>query len=138
MSIIKAFDSIFPLDKLKKVQPNLVYIDFFDVDVKSVDITNFISENFKLNVNNISDSFETIPGSLDMNLVYPHKLGNVVFKLSTGNWNKKPGLIMQTRVVGVKDINSKEELHGWLEESYSFCSVFFKEITSKELYKSFN
>jgi len=136
---INIFSNIYNnYDKLS-LSPILTYIDFFEYDKSKITPIEFINSNLQLNVN---ENFLNIDNAnlSDVNFTFNYQIGNNIVSLNLRDGkikDSKNGIIMQTKVIGKKDIYTVANLAMWLEDTHKLNSNIFKSITKGHLFESF-
>lgn len=136
---IDAFTNVFPKYDELKLSPILTYIDFFEINSENQNILDFINQNLHLNIQQdfIAENKASIN---DMNLTFNYQLKKDILSLNLRNGNinnNKDGIVLQTKMIGSKEVYTPESLLNWLNNAHDFCSDLFKKITKTGLYNSF-
>lgn len=135
---LSSFTDIYPkLNELNLI-PTLTYIDFLEFHPDKKNIMEFIN-------NYLGMSFEQRfikqdnANIKDINLTLNYQIDDNILSLNlrNGAHNNKNGLVLQTKIIGERNIFSSEHLIGWLDSTHEICSNTFKKITKGELYNSF-
>jgi len=138
-STVNIFSSIYnKFDKLN-LSPVLTYLDFFEYDKNNETPIEFINSNLQLN---IDEGFLDINNAnlKDVNFTFNYQIQDNIVSLNLRDGkikNNKTGIIMQTKVIGKKEIYSVENLADWLENTHELSSNIFKTITKGSLFESF-
>lgn len=136
--LISSFLETFPLQESDKLNPSILFIDFFSFDFEKNDVHKFINENFKINFSQSFIKATKNPNDINLGFYYEIPLGNLSVIFNKGkNTNQTEGIVMQTRINGIS-VNPKiEDLLLWLQQSHETCSEIFKSLTEGKLYESF-
>ncbi len=118
---------------------NLQYFDFFSFDFENSNVLDFLSKNLKIDMKQGFQVPNRNLDSLDLGLTYNITTDSRIFiGLNKGINEGKDGLILRTMCQG-KNISPKiESIHDWIEKSHEMVSQLFKDMTSGEMYESFN
>jgi len=115
----------------------LTYLDFFEIDLESENLIEFINKNLNLNIN---QTFIEDENTKEVNLTFSYKVNEdtLLLNLRNGSVNEnKKGIILQTKLVGHKKKYTNEEQLIWLDNAHETCGNIFKKITTKNFYNSF-
>lgn len=134
--VTNSLSEVFPEISNTNLFLTLTYLDFFEIDVNSENVIEFINKNLNLNVN---QTFIDNRNTKEINLTFTYKINEdtLLLNLRNGNLNSKKGIILQTKLVGEKKKYTKDEQLKWLNNAHEACSNIFKKITTKNFYNSF-
>ena len=138
--ILNIFSEVYPNSHELKLTPILTYLDFFKINFEEQSVTEFVSQNINLNIEqNFIDTKKTSVEDINLTFNYKIEYGTLSLNLRNGNINdSKKGVVLQTKVLGTKAKYSESELITWLNNTHVFSSNVFKNITKGKLYDSFN
>jgi uncharacterized protein (TIGR04255 family) len=130
---------VYPKSKKIIFTPILTYIDFFEIDFQKQTILEFINKNLNLNIQqNFMDNKKSSFNDINLTLNYNIDSNILSLNLTNGNLNNsKSGIILQTKIIGEKNIYSTFKITEWLNEVHKISSELFKKITEGKLYSSF-
>jgi len=138
-NIVDILYKIYPKLQTLTFSPALTYINFFEYDKEKVTAVEFINSNLQLSIseNFIFQNNINLDG-VNLNLNYKKANDILSLILNDGKINNdKTGIILQTKLIGEKNIYTKNEFLIWLASSHEFSSDIFKSLTKGELYTSF-
>ncbi len=137
--ITEAFFTVYPKSTTLNLTPSITYIDFFSINFDTQNPVSFINNNLQLNIQ--QDFINKKTADLkDINMIFNYHINENVLSLNLKNGlikGNKPGLVLQTKLIGSKKIYSLDNLSVWLDDAHKICSDIFKKITKKDFYNTF-
>lgn len=135
--VTNSLSEVFPEINQTNLILTLTYLDFFEIDTETENVIDYINNNLNLNVN---QTFIENENTKEINLTFSYKISENTLILNLKNAtvnNNKKGLILQTKLIGNKQIYTNKEQLNWLNEAHETCSNIFKKITTNDFYNSF-
>lgn len=139
--IVDVFKKLYPIAEEKKVNIALKYLDFFEVDPVNNNLFAYLKTNFNLDIN---AAFFKQKQPLTLGLATSYQVEQGVFNLSinTGKINNpivnKSGFIVESSISNTEKARVIfENIEFELNNSHSYLSDFFKNLTEGNLYESF-
>lgn len=137
--ILNLLNEIYPKFSKLNLSPALTYLDFFEYDKNEDNPLNFINSNFQLSLKDVFMN-STDAKMHDVNFTFNYKVDENTVSMNLRNGkinNEKEGLILQTKIIGVKEQYNTYKLKEWLNNAHDLSSNMFKSLTSGKLYESF-
>lgn len=116
-------------------QTSLRYIDFFGEDfTRGQDIQSFMSGVFGISTG-LPESLTKIAGtkevkSLHTKVVVPIKIGELTLSVGDGQFNNRPGVVIDWMISSHEVPPTKDELMGVFDAAYSLVHDLFMDLTS--------
>lgn len=136
IKVTNSLSEVFPEINQTNLFLTLTYLDFFEIDIETENVIEFINSNLNLNIN---QTFIENENTKEINLTFSYKIGDntLILDLRNGNVNNKKGIILQTKLIGNKKKYTNTEQLEWLNNAHETCSDIFKKITTENFYNSF-
>jgi len=136
VKVTNSLSEVFPEINQTNLFLTLTYLDFFEIDIETENVIEFINSNLNLNIN---QTFIKNENTKEINLTFSYKIGDntLILDLRNGNVNNKKGIILQTKLIGNKKKYTNTEQLEWLNNAHETCSDIFKKITTENFYNSF-
>jgi len=136
--LINAFLSVFPFQNNEKLNPSILFLDFFPFNFNEKDVYNFISEKFNIEFKQNFIKDVKNPKDVNIGFYYEIQLGDLSVIFQKGKDNKQSeGIVLQTRINGTSLNPEITEIKTWIDKSHDVCSDLFKKLSEGELYESF-
>lgn len=135
--ILDSFVNVYPRSSKLKFIPSLAYVDFFELNTPPNNPLDFINQNLNIK---IEQSFINEPlENKGLNFLLNYKMEQDLLSLDikSGQYNKIPGLVLQSKFIGENNVYSRESLTNWINHSHKILSEVFKNIIKEDLYKTF-
>lgn len=135
--VTKSLSDVFPQINETNLFLTLTYLDFFEMDIETENVIDFVNKNLNLNIN---QTYIDYKNTKEINLTFSYKINKNTLILNLRNGavsNNKKGLILQTKLISNKKKYESEEQLKWLNEAHETCSDVFKSIVSKDFYNTF-
>lgn len=136
IKVTNSLSEVFPEINQTNLFLTLTYLDFFEIDIETENVIEFINSNLNLNIN---QTFIENENTKEINLTFSYKIGDntLILDLRNGNVNNKKGIILQTKLIGNKKKYTNTEQLEWLNNAHETCSDIFKKITTENFDNSF-
>lgn len=137
--ILNVLNEIYPKYAELNLSPAITYVDFFEYDKSKETPLDYVNSNFQLNIaDKFFDGFDAKLN--DVNFTLNYQLNGMVASLNMRNGkinNEKEGIVLQTKIIGKKELYNSQKLKVWLDEAHDLSSNMFKSLTKGQLYESF-
>lgn len=139
-NLVDAFFKIQKSSEDREYTTALKFIDFFPVDINSIDVYEFINKKFNISFSqNFFNEYHR-PNNLMLGYFYNiNDLGNlsISFKHGQKQDTKENGIVLETNLVGDIVYSSRKEVIRWLHDAHEFSSNLFKDLVQDDFYKTF-
>ena len=136
IKVTNSLSEVFPEINQTNLFLTLTYLDFFEINIETENIIEFVNNNLNLNIN---QTFIKNESTKEINLTFSYKIGDdtLILVLRNAYVNNKNGIILQTKLIGSKKKYTNTEQLEWLNNAHETCSDIFKKITTEKFYNSF-
>jgi len=130
---------LYPFKKGQKINPSILYLDFFAFAFENSNVMDFLNEMFNITYNQNFLNISSYPSEINFGFSYHvENVGEVKVNFQKAkNHLQQEGILVQSRVTGKNIIANNDAISHWLDIAHELCSDLFKKMTAGALYDSF-
>jgi uncharacterized protein (TIGR04255 family) len=130
---------LYPFKKGQKLNPSILYLDFFAFDFEHSNVIDFINKMFNVTYKQNFLHVSSYPSEINFGFGYAvENLGEVKVSFQKAkNPLEQDGILVQTRLIGKNLTAGLADTSQWLDRAHALCSDLFKKMTAGPLFDSF-